>query len=484
MLRCTFAESPVSSSAFFSPPQPYTDLEQVASGLPTAPWAVYKKAADEGLLEVRYDPLLQCVTTRDVQSYPAGGAQSAQARVFWVEEPKVHVSMETHSMYDRSVNRSRVLTKRNWTYIVPAIFAFVHFLWMVLGVSLGRDLGVAARWVVRVDILAGVMTRVLAVLVAKYWNRGSWLQMALAVVSPMFWSLAFAGSKAIDVGWLWSLPLLTRVFSGLVCLTLNTYDATATHKFLDVILVVVAFFGASFDPRILGHFFRRSKVILYEIDFMFLAVYCHIYTMMTHLKLLGHGELPAVLVGLAALAATESLCLLRAAFALEEVMEASNFVARMNKCSRTALLAGCGMLCDLRKGLGETLGENECERTYVTWIVRGTVPGIWKTAAILLPLQGCGTFRIEAKDVASCAAAADDNGDDDVHSPRQVCCILALHGDASSGDTVIGLQPALRDAFYEAAESFGISPPRTLYEKGGVGYVRAVGAGIVGIPIL
>ncbi|CAM9166724.1 unnamed protein product [Laminaria digitata] len=478
MLRSTFAEPSVGSPAFFDLPKPYVDLEQVASGIPTAPWAVYRKAGG-GFLEVKYDALLQCVTTRDVTSYPVGGTRPAQARVFWVEEPKVHVSMETHSMYDRSVNRSRVLTKKNWTYIVPAAFAFAHFLWMVSGVTLGRGQGLAAWWVVRADIVTGIITRAMTALVAKYWNRGSWLQVALAVVSPMFWSLAYAGSKAIDMGWFWGLPLLTRVFSGLVCLTVNAYAATTKHKFLDVILVVVGFFAASFDLRILGHFCRRSKIIVYEIDFMFLAVYCHIYTMMTHLKMLGHGELPVVLVGLVTLATTESLCLLKAAYALEEAMEASSFVARMNKCARSSLLAGCAMLCDLRKGLKETLGEDECIRTYVTWVVRGTVPGVWQTANIMLPLSGCGTCRIEAKDVASCAAA-DDDGD----TPSQVCCVLAFHGDEFSGDTCIGLQPALRDALQEAAVRFGLTLPRTLYEKGGTGYVRAVGAGIVGLPIV
>lgn len=479
MLRSTFTEPPANSPAFFDQPKPYADLEQVASGLPTAPWAVYRKQGG-GFLEVKFDPLLQCVTTRDITSYPVVRTRPAQGRVFWVEEPKVHVAMETHSMYDRSVNRSRVLTKKNWTYIVPAVFAFAHFLWMVFGVTLGKDHGVAARWVVRSEILTGIVTRAMTGWASKYWNRGSWLQFSLAVISPMFWSMSYAGSKAIDMGWFWGLPLLTRIFSGLVCLTVNTYDATANHKVLDVILVVVAFFGASFDPRILGHFFRRSKVIIYEIDFMFLAIYCHVYTMMTHLKMLGHGELPGVLVVLATLATTESLCLLRAAYALEEAMEAGDFIARMNKCARSSLLAGCAMLCDLRKGLNEALGENECTRTYVTWVVRGTVPGVWKTASIMLPLPGGSTCRIEAKDVAYCAAASDD-GD----TPDQVCCVLSFHGDdASSGDTCLGLQPTLRDAFHEAAECFGVELPRTLYEKGGTGYVRAVGAGIVGLPIL
>ena len=478
MLRSTFVEPTAGSPAFFDLPKPYLDLEQVASGMPTAPWAVYRKAGG-GFLEVRYDALLQCVTTRDVTSYPVGGARPAQARVFWIEEPKVHVAIETHSMYDRSVNRSRVMTKKNWTYIVPAVFAFAHFLWMILGITVGRSQAVAAWWVVRIDILTGIITRVMTVVVVWYWNRGSWLQLTLAVVSPMFWSLSFAGSKAIDMGWFWSLPLLTRVFSALVCVIVNTHAATTYHKFLDVILVVVGLFGTSFDLRILGHFFRRSKVIIYETDFMFMAVYCHAYTIMTHLKMLGHGELPVMLMILAMLAATESLCLLRAAYALEEVMEANNFVARMNKCTRRSLLAGCGMLCDLRKGLDETLGENECVRTYVTWVVRGTVPGVWKTANIMLPLPDGGSCRIEAKDVAACLAA-----DDDGYSPSQVCCVLAFHGDTSSGDTCIGLQPALRDAFDEAAVSFGLSLPCTLYEKGGTGYIRAVGAGIVGLPIL
>ena len=478
MLRSTFVEPTAGSPAFFDLPKPYLDLEQVASGMPTAPWAVYRKAGG-GFLEVRYDALLQCVTTRDVTSYPVGGARPAQARVFWIEEPKVHVAIETHSMYDRSVNRSRVMTKKNWTYIVPAVFAFAHFLWMILGVTMGKSQEVAAWWVVRIDILTGIITRAMTVVVAWYWNRGSWLQLALAVVSPVFWSMSYAGSKAIDMGWFWSLPMLTRVFSGLVCLTVNTYAATTYHKFLDVILVVLGFFGAPLDPRILGHFFRRSNVVVYEIEFMFLAVYGHMYTVMTHLKLLGHGELPVVLAVLATLAATESLCLLRAAYALEEVMEADNFVARMNKCTRSSLLAGCGMLCDLRKGTNETLGENECIRTYVTWVVRGTVPGVWNTATLMLPLPDDGTCRIEAKDVASYAA-----GDDDGSTLSQVCCVLAFHGDASSGDTCIGLQPALRDAFNETAGSFGLPLPRTFYEKDGTGYIRAVGAGIVGLPIL
>ena len=428
---------------------------------------------------MKYDPLLQCVTTRDIASYPVGVAPHTQTRVFWVEEPKVHVAMETHSMYDRSVNRSRVLTKKNWTYIVPALFAFAHFVWMIWEVILDRDEGVAAWWVVRIDILAGIITRVMIALVAKYWNNGSRLQITLALISPMFWSMSYAGSKAIDMGWFWGLPLLIRVFSGLVCLTVNTYAATTYHKFLDVIMVVVAFFGASFDPRILGHFFRRSKVVLYEIDFMFLAVYCHIYTMMTHLSMLSHGELPVVLVGLATLATTESFCLLRAALSLEEAMEADSFVTRMDKCTRSSLLAGCGMLCDLRKGLNEKFRGNECYRKYVTWVVRGYVPGEWQTASIMLPLPECGNCRIEAKDVAFCTAA-----NDDVLSPRQVCCVLTFHGDSSSGDTCIGLQPDLRDAFHEGAVSFGISVPGTIYEKDGTGYVRAVGAGIVGLPIL
>ncbi|CAM9331303.1 unnamed protein product, partial [Laminaria digitata] len=141
-LRSTFDEPPVGSPAFFDLPKPYVDLEQVASGMPTAPWAVYRKAGGGGFLEVKYDALLQCVTTRDITSYPVGGAtRPAQARVFWVEEPKVHVAVETHSMYDNSVNRSRVMTKKNWTYIVPAVFAFAHFLWMVSGVTLGRGQG-------------------------------------------------------------------------------------------------------------------------------------------------------------------------------------------------------------------------------------------------------------------------------------------------------------------------------------------------------
>lgn len=479
MLRSLFTEPRVNAPAFFDPPKSYADLEQVATGVPTAPWAVYKKHGG-GFLEVKYDPFLQCVTTRDLPSYPVAGTRPEQARVAWVEEPKVHVALETHSVYDGSVNRSRVLTKKKWTYIVPSVFAFAHFLWMIAGVTLGKDQGVVARWVVRSDIVTGIITRALTGLASKYWNKGSWLQFSLAMVSPMFWSMAYAGSKAIDMGWFWGLPLLTRVFSGLICLTVNTYDATTNHKFLDVILVVVAFFGASFDPRILGHFFRRSKVIVYEVDFMFLAVYCHLYTMMTHLKMLGHGELPVALVILATLATTESLCLLRAAYALEEAMEADDFIARMNKCARSSLLAGCAMLCDLGKGLNEALGENECIRTYVTWVVRKTVPGVWKTASILLPLPGGSTCRIEAKDVAYCAAT-----DDDYDTPHQVCCVLSFHGDgASSGDTCIGLQPELRDALFEKAASFGISPPRTLYEKGGTGYVRAVGAGIVGLPIL
>lgn len=476
MLRSLFSEPPANSPAFFDQPKPYADLDQVATGVPTAPWAVYKNAG--AFLEVKYDPLLQCVTTRDVTSYPVAG--TTQPRVQWVEEPKVHVTMETHSMYDRSVNRSRVLTKKNWTYIVPAIFAFAHFLWMIVGVTSGKDQGVAARWVVRSDIVAGIVTRALTGSAAKYWNKGSWLQFSLAMVSPIFWSMAYAGSTAIDMGWFWGLPLLARVFSGLVCLTVNTYDATTDHKFLDVILVVVGFFGASFDPRILGHFFRRSKVIVYEIDFMFLAAYCHVYTIMTHLKLLGHGELPAVLVFLATLAATEFVGLLRAAYALEEAMEADDFIARMNKCARSSLLAGCAMLCDLGKGLDEVLGENECIRTYVTWVVRGSIPGIWKTASILLPLPGGSTCRIGAKDVAYCAAA-----DADFETPYQVCCAVSFYGDdPSNGDTCIGVQPELRDAFLEEAGSFGVALPSTFYEKGGTGYVRAVGAGIVGLPIL
>lgn len=479
MLRSTFAESPVNSTALFDQPKSFADLEQVATGMPTAPWAVYRKHG-EGFLEVKYDALLQCVTTRDITSYSVVGTQSAQGRVLWVEDPKVHVAMETHSLYDFSINRSRVLTKKNWTYIVPAAFAFAHFLWMIMGVTLGKDQGVAAWWVVRSDVFTGIMTRAMTGLAAKYWNRGSWLQFSLALVSPIFWSMSYAGSKAIDMGWLWGLPLLTRVVSGLVCLTVNAYDAAVAHKVVDVTLVVVAFFGASFDLRILGHFVRRSKLVVYEIDFMFLAAYCHIYTMITHLKMLGHGELPVVLVALAVLATTESLCLLRAAYALEEAMEADDFIARMNKCTRSSLLAGCTMLCDLRKGLDEAMGENECVKTYVTWVVRGTVPGVWKTASIMLPLPGSSTCRIEAKDVAYCAAT-DDDGD----IPNQVCCVLSFHGDdASSGDTCIGVQPALRDALNEVAVSFGVSLPRTLYQVGGTGYVRAVGAGIVGLPIL
>ena len=478
MIQSTFTELPATPTALFDQPKSYADLEQVASGMPTAPWAVYRKR-EGGFLEVKYDALLQCVTTRDVTSYPVVGDQSAQGRVFWVEEPKVHVAMETHSLYDFSVNRSRVLTKKNWTYIVPAVFALAHFLWMIGGVAMGKDQGVAASWVVRSDIFTGIITRAMTGLAAKYWNRGSGLQFSLALVSPMFWSMSYAGSKAIDMGWFWGLPLLTRVVSGLVCVTVNAYDATVAHKVVDVALVVVAFFGASFDLRILGHFVRRSKFVVYEIDFMFLAAYCHIYTMMTHLKMLGHGELPVVLVFLAALATTESICLLRAAYALEEAMEADDFIARMNKCARSSLLAGCTMLCDLRKGLDEAMGENECIKTYVTWVVRGTVPGVWQTASIMLPLPGSSTCRIEAKDVAYFAAT--DDGD----TPNQVCCALSFHGeDASSGDTCVGLQPALRDALSAEAVSFGVSSPRTLYRVGGTGYVRAVGAGIVGLPIL
>lgn len=479
VMRSIFAESLATSPAILSPPKSYVDLEQVDSGVPTAPWAIYKKP-EGGFLEVKYNFLLRCVTTRDVTSYPAGNAQSTQARVRWVDEPKVHVAVETHGIYDRSVNRSRVFTKKNWTYIVPAFFAFVHLLWMVFGVTLGRAESSAALWVVRADIVTGIITRLLTVLAARYWNNGSYLQMGVATVSPMFWSLAYAGSKAIDVGWFWSIPLLTRVFSGLVCLTVNCYAAATDHKFLDVILVVLSFCGATFDPRLVGHFLRRSSVIVYEIDLIFLAIYCHIYTMMTHLKMLGHGQLPALLVSLATLATTESVCLLRAAYALEEVMEADDFVTRMNKCVRSPLLAGCGMLCDLRKGLDETLGEDECVRTYVTFVVRGTVPSVWKTANILLP-SGYGPCRIEMKDVASCKAV-DDDVDDDV--PSEVCCVVGFHGDTSSGDTCIGLQPALRDAFHEAALSFGIPLPPTFYERGGTGFVRAVGAGIVGLPIL
>eukprot|EP00903_Cladosiphon_okamuranus_P006283 g6165.t1 len=280
MLGSLFTEPPADSPAFFGQPKPYADLDQVATGVPTTPWAVYKKDGG-GFLEVKYDPLLQCVTTRDVASYPV-------------------------------------------------------------------------------------------------------------------------------------------------------------------------------------------------------AVYCHLYVIMTHLKLLGHGELPAVLVLLATLAATEFVGLLRAAYALEEAMEADNFIARMNKCARSSLLAGCAMLCDLGKGLNEVLGENEYIRTYVTWVVRGTLPGIWRTASILLPLPGGSTCRIEAKDVAYCAAA-----DADFDTPYQVCCAVSFYGDdASNGDTCVGLQPELRDAFLEEAESFGVPLPSTFYEKGGTGYVRAVGAGIAGLPIL
>lgn len=181
----------------------------------------------------------------------------------------------------------------------------------------------------------------------------------------MFWSMAYAGSQAIDMGWFWELPVLTRVFSGLVCLTGNAYGATTNQPQV---------FGCSPGCRgLLWRLFRPSNPgpLLSALEgnrlrnrrYVFLALYCRLFTIITHLKLLGHGGMPAVLLFLATLAATEFGCLLRAAYELEKAMEADDFIARMNKCARSSLLAGCTVPCDLGKGLNEALGENECIRT-------------------------------------------------------------------------------------------------------------------------
>lgn len=123
---------------------------------------------------------------------------------------------------------------------------------------------------------------------------------------------------------------------------------------MDIALLIVGLIlgnNGSFDIRLLGHYFIRSRKIVYEVDFMFMAACSHLYTLMTHIKLLSHGELPVMLAVLSALATTEALCLLRVAYALEAVMEGETVVSRMHMSVKSpSLLAGSSMLCDLRKG--------------------------------------------------------------------------------------------------------------------------------------
>lgn len=103
-------------------------------------------------------------------------------------------------------------------------------------------------------------------------------------------------------------------------------------------------------------------------------------------------------------------------------------------------------------------------------------PGNMENCVDPAAAPGGSTCRIEAKDIAYCTAA-DADGD----TPHQVCGAVSFYSDdASNGDTCcIGLQPELRDAFLEEADSFELPLCCTFYEKRGTGYVRAVGAGIL-----
>lgn len=433
----------------------------MASGLPAEPWAVYKKP-EGGYLQVKYDPYLRCVATCDITSCPTRRGQYTNAHVSWVEEPRVHVAGDTHCVYDRSVNRSRVIVKANWTYAVAATFAFVHFGWMIWGLARGHTNGsIMAIWIVSIDVAIGVILRATSIFIAKSVNRGSWLQVAIAFSSPTFWSMAYAGPRTVDLGWVWMLPLLVRVLAAVLSLVINTFKAATTHRFVDIGLIVVGIMfenNRSFDVRVLRHYILRTRAVTYEVDFLFMASCGHFYTLMTHINLLSQGELPLVLVALACLAATEAVVLLQAACELERVMQADTVVARIHKTARTRLLAGSVMVCDVRKGVREMFGEDDCDGVYVTWIVRGTVPSAWENMAILLPGPWGGTCDVVARDVAYC-----DSGDEDV--PVVVCCVVSLQStDENCGDTCVGMQPILKDIFLEA-EALGVEAPSMMYVR-------------------
>lgn len=482
-------------SHFFSDPEPFDNLEQVASGLPAAPWAVYEKKSskngDPAYLLVKYDPLLRCVTTCHVKSYPGKGSlhDSKMEKVIWNKKPKYHVAKETYAMYDRSVNRSRVITRANWIFVASAIFALVHMVWMVRCLLVEHS-SLVATGLVAFDVVSGLILRCISALVARFWNYGSRLQVFVAFASPTFWSMAYAGHKADERRWIWRLPLLFRVLSGLVCLFLNSVQAATNHEVMDVVLLIVGLvFGAnaSLDLRVLGHMGLQSRAVNVEVDFLFMASCNHFYTLITHMKLLGRGEMEGALVAIGIFAAMEAVSLLRVAWALDEVMVNDTVKGRMQTLGKKALLAGSSMVCDMRKGTSETYGEESCTRTYVTWVVRGKLPGAtwakgaWNSMAILLPGPWGGDCEIVGEDVAHVAT-------DDDEKPVEVCTVLSLRGrdpemgPEAYGNTSVVLEPLLREIFHEA-DKFKLETPNTLYEKNGVGFLRAVGAGVVGIPI-
>lgn len=441
---------------------------------------MYKKT-EGGYLSVKYDALLQCVTTRDVSSYTAGYGQYGNSRVKWIERPRFHVAEDPRSIYDSTVNRSRLLRKNNWLYVACAASAAVHFLWMLWGLAAGHGDETVAAWLIGLDLLTGMLLRAVTAYIAKCWNRGSWLQIILALASPTFWSIAYSGGKAIDVGWVWSLPLLSRVLIGLVCLVVNSYEFAQEHATTDYLILFVGLvFGMkdSFDLRVLGHYFMRTRSIVYEVDLVFMAASNHMYAFATRLRLLGLGRLPAMVVTLGVLAAMESLCLMRVGYALEDVMRQETVISRMHHAAKLSILAGSAMVCDFRKGIEEEIDGEPCAKTYVTWVVRGAVSSVWNTAAILLPGPWDESCRIEARDVASCPT-----GDDDIS--HAVCCVCALRSESPhAGDTSIGLQPILTDVFGGDASMSAISVPRTFYVKSNTGFIRTVGAGVVGLPVM
>jgi hypothetical protein len=496
------------------------DFKLVASGIPEGePWGIYEsiaEAADEDTyIRVEYNPILRLTTTQPLRNGPGVRLpQNPPTRIEWIHKPTVRVTSFPLLVYDSTVNRSRVLTRANWLFIMASVLGMFRLVSMIVGLIVG-GLHRSQFWTVLADVVAGVLARFCFILYAKYPNQGSSIQILFAFLSPLFWCLAYAGSPGPQKGRIWRIPLWLRVAAGLLTVFMNGvvgFEVNSEFFFLLSILgiIVGAIGGSPSFEDMCDEWSHWQSIFVAKNSFVLSACMCHLYATLSHIAYMqmANGRHSLVIGMLAIPALAEAAMLFVVAHRLSTALKRRTLALRYQACAQFGgILAGTLMVCNLHQNLddmitietpGNPRGEDKyCERNYVTWTVRGAsetrrygANGSWESAGILLPGPWAGS-KVRQQDIAYTLGR--EEGD-----PLIVATVLSLTptnipaylGDMTGyGNTAITLGRTLsvalgRTLSVAAPDYRPDERPTTLYGKRDKWFIRGVGGGLIGLPII
>mmetsp|Transcript_26092 Transcript_26092/g.71870 ORF Transcript_26092/g.71870 Transcript_26092/m.71870 type:complete len:803 (+) Transcript_26092:30-2438(+) len=460
----------------------------VATGLPYAPWAIYHRAATDDYVRAEYNAILRRTVARILprDEFVVNKDSGSSWEIHWEVPPTLWVEAVPHLVYDDSVNRSRVVTWKNWTFLASAIFSFAHFVTSCVGMATSLHLKGRGLWVVICEVLIGNALRGEATWIARGWNNGSALQILIALVSPIFWCLSFSGRPGPWTGRWWRLPMWSRQLLALVYFAANIHRVLNTDKpgEAEIALVIpgVAFMYYLFNTGWSQEFFGESGAFSPNSDFVRASGLAHAYSVASGCFLLleAHQNSKWIFVSIAPLF-LETAVLLFVGEKLHTILEKQSLSRRYIEAGRSFwILAGTTMVVNLTLDLDEKDKASDSTRRVIplTWVVRGKrasvrlgASGTWQSANILLPGPWSNCV-LDSRPVVR------DVGDG---VTLHVLMLSRAAVTAQSGNSVIALGPALTNYFRGTGD--GVRPS-TYEEKGGVGFISAVAAGIVGLPIV